>query len=92
MCAKRVVAGMAHLGFVATVGESLTLLVLSQWDQQKPVNVTIINWLYHQGGLPEYWAFGGGRLVEDLQVKWMTDSEGRQRRRWDLDAWTFVHH
>ena len=54
MHAKRVVAGMAHLGFVATVGESLTLSVLSQWDQQKPVNVSIVDWLYHQGGLPEY--------------------------------------
>ena len=54
MYVKRVVTGMAHLGFVATVGKSLTLSVLSHWDQQKPVNITIVDWLYHQGGLPEY--------------------------------------
>lgn len=51
MRAKRVVAGMARLGFAATTGESLTLLVLSQWYWQKPDDVAMADWLYDLGAL-----------------------------------------
>ena len=55
MHAKRMVAGMSQLGFEETRGERLTLSMLSEWDQQKPNEITLASWLYQLGG-PASWS------------------------------------
>lgn len=49
MHARRVVQGMAHLGFMETKGQHLSIEMVRFWEQTKPEDRETIDWLYEIG-------------------------------------------